>query len=423
MSKQELQDEENIIFGNLQASFPEFKKNANNNFLNLLVKAIASRMYSLKRLANGFIENTTAIDSTDLDYRASYYGLTRLQAKKSTGNIFLTGKIGAEIPVNSYFIDGNYTNLSTGKIALFEATGQVLINNNVGIVTSDNVNELPSGAIIEVKINQITYNEIKIYSSTETGFSFNFDNSSNLSGNLPISYKSNCCFLDVSSVVTGEATVLDGNIEFNINQIITGVDDVAYITPQGIAGGVNVESDTRFKMRWDLVRNGYIANFSEDFIKVFIYENFSQVTRVFIRKASPQIGSVEIYPLFETRVNVLPTAQEISNIKQIIMQVAPISIGEDNVFVNSAEKIPININYNNVIPNTITMNNAIIDSINLFFKSQNALGKDFSKEELFIYLLANTKDLNNDKLININLIAQNKTINATEIAVIGDINA
>jgi hypothetical protein len=423
LSKQELQDEENIVFGNLQASYPEFKKNAKNNFLNLLVKAIASRVYSLKRLANVFIETTTAIDSTDLDYRASYYGLTRLSAKKSAGNIFLTGEIGAEIPVNSYFIDGNYTNSLLGKISLFEATGQVLINNNVGVVTSDNINELPSGATITISINGIAYNEVKIYSSTETGFNFEFSNSNNLSGILPIKYKINCCFLNISSLETGEASILGGNIEFNINQIITSVDDVAYITPQGITGGVDVESDTRFKMRWDLVRSGYIANFSEDFIKAFIYENFSQVTRVFIRKASPQVGSVEIYPLFETRLNILPTAQEIFNIKQIIMQVAPISVSENNVFVNSAEKVAININYNNVIPNTITMNSAIIDAINLFFKSQNALGKDFSKEELFIYLLANAKDLNNDKLTSINLMALNTVINETQISAVGSINA
>jgi hypothetical protein len=69
------------------------------------------------------------------------------------------------------------------------------------------------------------------------------------------------------------------------------------------------------------------------------------------------------------------------------------------------------------------MNKAILDTIDLFFKSQNALGKDFAKNDLLIYLLANTKDINNDNLINIDLDVTDITITENEIAVQGDINA
>ena len=423
MSKQELQDEESIIFNELQTNFPEFKKNAKNNFLNLFVKSIASRMYSLRRLANNYIGTLTNINDGDLDYRASFYNITRLQAKKSKGNIFLTGDLNAEIPINSYFINGNYTNKSIGRIALFQSLGQVVINNNIGVVTSNNINELPSGAIIDVTIDSILYQNITIYSSTENGFTFEFENTNSLLGTYIISYTCNCCFLLIEAIIDGAITNLDGNIDFDINQIINGVNNIAYITPQGITGGEDIENDTRLKIRWDLARNGYIANFSEDYIKSYIYENFSQVTRVFIRKATPTVGNVEVYPLFENRINILPSNQERTNIKQLIMQIAPISIGNNNIYVNFAIKIPININYNNVIPNTITMNKAIADTIDLFFKSQNALGKDFAKNDLFIYLLANTKDINNDNLISIDLIATDTTIEENEIAVKGNINA
>lgn len=380
-------------------------------------------MYSLKRLANTYIDTLTSIDGGDLDYRASFYNITRIQAKKSSGNIFLTGELNAEIPVNSYFINGEYANNIIGRIALFEATGQVFINANIGVVSSTNINELLSGATIDITINSVLYPNIKIYSSTESGFTFTFENINSLAGNMLLTYKCNCCFLFVSSLNEGENTNLDGNIEFNINQIVNGIDEIAYTTPQGITGGQDLESDTRLKMRWDLIRTGYIANFSEDFIKSYLYENFSKITRIFIKKAQPQAGSVEIYPLFENRDNILPTAQESIDIKQLIMQIAPISIGDSNVYINSATKIPININYNNVIPNTITMDKAIKDTIDLFFKSQNELGKDFAKNDLFIYLLANTKDINNDSLININLITTDTTINSNEIAIKGNINA
>jgi hypothetical protein len=69
------------------------------------------------------------------------------------------------------------------------------------------------------------------------------------------------------------------------------------------------------------------------------------------------------------------------------------------------------------------MDKAIKDTIDLFFKSQNELGKDFAKNDLFIYLLANTKDINNDSLININLTATDTPIANNEIATKGNINA
>lgn len=420
MSKEELKNEENILFNNIQAEFPEFKKSLQNNFLNLLVKAIATRGYSLKRLADSFIKKTTNIDDGDLDYRASFYNLTRLQAKKAYGTLYFTGLVGSQIPVNSYFIDGNYTNLESGLIANYQFNGIAIITDNIGVMTTNTINQLPSGAKINLIINNISYNNITIYDSNENGFKFNLElANSTYSAN----YNTDCLFLYVESVKEGFDFNKEGNLSFDINQIILGIDKTAYIIPQGINGGDDLESDERFKARWSLYRTGYIANFSEDFIKASLYELLPQLTRVFIQRATPIAGSVSIYPLFENRSNILPSFQEIEIIKNYLLNIAPVSIGIDNIVVNQIEKISININYNNFIPNNTNMNKAIIDSLNLFFKSQNGVGKDFSKNELYLYLLANCIDINNEKLQSINLIATDTTINDNQLAVLGNVNA
>lgn len=420
MSREQLTEEENYLFNFIQTEFPGFKKNLKNNFLNYLVKSIASRIYSLKRVSDNYIKQLTNIDDGDLDYRASFYNITRLQAKKSSGALVFTGLQGSEIPQNSYFIDGNYTNPSSGLITNLQYTGIITIINNVGSVVSTNLNELPSGTTITIKINNITYNDVVIFEATESGFKININIPNNT---FSCNYNINAVFIKVEAIKEGLDYNLDGNLNFNINQIIDGVNDTAYTTPQGITGGDDIESDERLKMRWSLYRTGYISNFSEDFIKIFLLENFSSITRIFVQRATPTAGNVSIFPLFENRENILPSFFEKEDIKNKLLEISPVSVGEPNILIKEAIKIPININFGSVIPNTGAMNNAILDSLKLYFKSQNGVGIDFSKNNLLLYLLANTIDKNNEKLISINLIATDTSIDNDSIAVLGDVNA
>ena len=337
MSKEELKTEENLLFNFIQSEFPEFKKTLKNNFLNLLVKSIASRIYSLKRVSDNYIQQLTNLDDGDLDYRASFYRITRLPAKKSSGTLFFTGSIDAEISKNSYFIDGNYINFLDGKITKLQYNGSIVVSSGVGILTSSNINELPSGCKITIVVNSGTFVDVEIYDSNENGFKIDIaipDNS------YSCNYSVDGCFLSVESVKEGLEFNLEGNLSFNINQILAGINNTAFITPQGLNGGDDIESDARLKIRWDLYRTGYISNFSEDFLKIYLLENFSAISRVFIQRATPTPGSTTIYPLFENRNNILPSVLEMQDIKNKLLEIAPVSVGKPNIIVSPVNKIP-----------------------------------------------------------------------------------
>jgi len=424
MSKAELKEIEATFQNNLKSVLPEYQISAKNNVLNILFRSMASYIYQLIRKSNKYVDCLTEIDSvtgTQLDYRASFYSITRIQKTKATGVIIYLGNLGGVIPVGSYVLGGSYIVTSTSAIALQSFHGVVSVNLQQAIVTLPNTNILPNNIKILVDFSNIINQEVTISNCNETTFSFSFEGSIP-SGDYPITFNTLIGIISISSVEEGENQNLEGNTQGELSNLFDNVLPNLYVSPQGITGGQDLESDVRLKKRWRIARAGYVAYFSPDHIKLQLLSSFPNMTRVFVLRATPATGKCTIYALFENRLSILPNQSEINEIKNYLSTLAPATISGDDMIVGGVILLPMDIQIINVTPNTIEMNLSARKAVGAFFLNEVEVGQSVTPEAIRTYLLPNTADINNNKLINIEIVATTNSAQGNELIVLGEIN-
>jgi len=278
------------------------------------------------------------------------------------------GDVGTTIAMGTQFQTLNtaylFNSLELGIISkeIIDIIEISSINGEV-IVNTTEVHKLVTGCKITIT-NAITtaFNgifEIEVIND----FSFTFDILQGLTLNellfgSPIELSVNMALISIESDEVGTVYNLDVMTELNPTLTITGV-DIAKVPFYGLSGGRDEETEESYKTRYlNYLRNPQ-AYFSDEFLKAKILKEFSKVTRVFPMNHTPTLNNITIYVFNDNVDGYKVDSDTLNNVKESILNIAPINILEAGVIVKNPKQENLTFNVTSINPSTDGLKEAV----------------------------------------------------------------
>jgi uncharacterized phage protein gp47/JayE len=198
--------------------------------------------------------------------------------------------------------------------------------------------------------------------------------------------------VNVQSSDTGPETVVDILGPLDLQDVIVGVETVAY-TPYGIQGGALAETDDVLRSRLLTSRFAQEGVFTNDQITLaalLINGN----TRVYIQNPTASStsdpdpvlpGQVRVYIIRDNDpLGPIPTGGILADTKRSILENGrlPAEMSSEDVFVAAPVQLDINVTLNNVTPDTSTMRTAIRLQLEAYFNDSDIFGSDLDNDTL-----------------------------------------
>lgn len=301
----------------VRRSIPGSNPFLKNSVLGALITGYANRVFDFylqlkEAIRQNFPDTATG---TFLERWAAIFGLTRLAATKSSGNIIATGVD------TSVIVSG--TNYATSDGIVFTSNTTVAITTTVLSVSSiirigqtatvttaidhdlaSNVGVLMSGA------DQSEYNidtEIQVTGPDTFTYVVTGTPTTPATGTILVTHTSIPVPVDSEEFQDSENDInvnLDLDTPLNLQSPIIGVDTVANVDNSTIDGGADQETDALLRLRLLTQIQNPIANFNKAAIDAQA-KLINGVTRVFIQEAGTATGTVSVTSI--TRVGFLVT--------------------------------------------------------------------------------------------------------------------
>lgn len=219
------------------------------------------------------------LTGSELDYIGSLVKKTRLNGSQGTGNIFIQGIIGTNIPVQTVFssLTNNYISTDQREIILDSST--ILSVSRVGtlatVILSSEVN-LPTGAIVTISgFTETNFNaiNISINAIATNQFTYTVANTGSLTDINGL-----CSYTGTFVPIRSERFALDTDLINGAYLSSSLTIDSALVNFSGITGGSDIETDLSYRERIRDRINNNMPNDSRNRIIDFISENFPAIT-------------------------------------------------------------------------------------------------------------------------------------------------
>ena len=361
-----------------------------NSWLGALVTGCANRIFDF------YIQLTKAIelnfpDTTSgafLDRWASIYGVPRLAATQSAGNIVATGTVGSVIPLSTGYQSTN--GISYDSTLAATITDQVLsvsaLTRAGSIVTATTSVDHGIASNVPVTISGASPNDYNglqtIVVTAANKFQYTISTTpGSSSGTITASFTSASVPVESVEFETDELTVNQSqDAILSLLSPISGVDTPAYVDFNQLDGGVPQETDAELSVRFlNRVQNP-IAHFSVSDI-----ENQAKliagVTRVFVQPVTPVVGQVTVYFMRDNDSNPIPDSGDVAIVKAKLVEILPANTDEDDLIVSGPTATVTAFTFSALTPDTTTMRAAISASLAQFFDEETEVGVDVDEDK------------------------------------------
>lgn len=353
--------------------------------------------------------NVTIATITVTGKKTLTYTVTGTPSTPATGTITLT-YTGASVDVNAV-VAGSDGNTDSGtQLTLISPIPDV---DNTAIVTFDaligglDVETIP---VLGDRIQERTANLVNVFArkGLEIFIKENFDGVTRVFVQDSFALNKTVALAALSTDSEGVATA---NPAVAITDFING--SCINITGAN-EGDLNISNKVAFqRLDGDIV---------------FSIEVASMITgtgTMLISYSTVPAGRVVIYPLLDNQTNIIPTAQQVNDIKAVIVdpdnEVKPANTPDQYVIVKAAVSVSVAITFTDLSPNTVDMRDAITDSLTGFFKNDTVLEQDISLEEINNIIFSTTDSSGNIPIFTLSVPAADTTIDEGEIGTLGTI--
>lgn len=419
----------------VQLSLPASNPFLPNSWPGALVTGYANRVFDfylqLDILQNVLLPDR-AVDEF-LERWAAIYGLQRLAATISSGNIIATGTIGGAINIGTVYVS------SDGL--LYTSTASVVVANTI-----TNISSLTRSALIVTAVTSTPHElannvQVTITGAVETGYNGTFAINvvdevtftyeivvtppTPATGTITASYDTATVPIDSDDFQNSEEGInvnQDSGASLTLQSPIVNVDNVATVGAVPIGGGTDQETNDQLRTRLlERIQNP-VAQFNSAAI-VQKAKEVPGVTRVFVFEITPAVGQVTIYFMRDNDSNPIPDAGEVTTVKNKILEIKPVNTADIDVIVNAPTPVIINFNFTTLNPNTPSMQSAVTANLQQFFAEETEVGEDIQEDE-YRCAIQNTIDTETGDRINsftLSTPTGNITINTGEIGVLGTV--
>lgn len=395
-----------------------------NSWLGAIITSLALRVYDFYitlRAAVVFV-----FDPLNL---APTFGVTRLAASKASGNFVATGTATTSIPAG--------TVITVAGVGLFDTTNSVAISaqtidvdsitriGSVATFTTASAHGLANG--VEVTITGAAASEYNITGDVTViaDDAFTLDVVGTPADEPATSAEAAYAIatVPVESQEFGAAYNLDAGTNGKLQTPITGVDDALVVDFGAVGNGADAETDEQLRARTSERIQNPIALFNSAAI-VAEAKKIAGVTRVFVQEVTPAAGQVTIYFMRDNDTNPIPSASEVTKVKNQILTIKPSHTIDDDVIVLAPTPVSVNFSFSTLTPNTSSMRAAIEANLAQFFAESVTVGTNVD-QDAYRAAIFNTTDTETGQQVQtftLSAPVADITINSGEIAVLGDVN-
>lgn len=403
-----------------------------NTVINALTFAWSGVIYDIYRTISKFVDNLFLQTASNdfLDKFGFAWNLTRTPATQASGYISIGGLSGAVIPIGTLFQNSNgdtYETLETKNISVtgISVSSITRVGSEATVTTSSN-HELANGFSVTISgANEAEYNGTFTVKEVTALNKFKYDisgaPSSPATGTITASYT--LASIEIRSLDFGQSVNLSNGTVLNIGTPIANVNDTATVQFDGISGGTDIESDDAFRARIQNVQANYFGNFSANTIDAKAKE-VSGVTRVWVFEITPAVGQVSVYFVRDNDDDIIPSAQEVTDVRDKILELLPANTDLSDLFVSAPTPQVTNFTFSAINPNTDSMKTAITASLQDFFSKQVNVSEDVKAID-YNSAIINTVDTEaGQKLVSFTLTSPSGDISIStgELAILGSVN-
>jgi len=368
----------------VQKELPNSNPYLPNSYLKAIITGLAGRNFENFNELQSLLNNlflTTSIGFFISEW-GSIYGLTQINATRASGNITVTGDVGTVIDSGEVLTSTTSKEYTTSEDALISA-----VNENVTLTftgktitaTTQDGHDFATGIDVTISgatgINGVIYNgtfEITVLDAVTFIYSVLITPTSDDSGIASADIAS----INVESTDFGSDQNLSSGDTLTFQSIIAGVDNNdGIVGADGIIGGKDAETDEAFRDRiLNRIRNP-VAQFSESAItqQALLVPG---VTRVFVQPITPAPGQVTVYFVRDNDADIIPDSGEVADVRQSILVIYPASNDPVDLFVKAPTPVPVDFTFDELEPDTSTMQEAIQQNLQQFFDDNAGVGDD-----------------------------------------------
>jgi uncharacterized phage protein gp47/JayE len=363
-----------------------------------------------------------------LERWGGYERLSRFPASASSGNATATGVASTLIPALTSFrsADGElYTTVSDATIAdlVTSITSLTRSGTTVTAITASAHNLASNLSVTIAGAVESDYNgTFTITVISETSFTYEITGTPSSPATGTITVTCTCVTLDLESNETAANTNLDNGAELTLTSPIAGVDAIAYVQFAGIKGGADEESDEDYLVRVLQSRGNPVANFNPAAIEKEA-RTIQGVTRVKVKRITPEIGAVTILFVRDDDDNIIPDAAEVAEVRAVLLVILPAQSDEADLVVTAPTPVTTDYNFSSIVPDTVTMRHAIEDNLADFYRNEVDFETDITEDKYRSAIINTIDPETGDSLISFVLSSPTGDIPVTtdSIGVLGSV--
>jgi uncharacterized phage protein gp47/JayE len=400
-----------------------------NSFIGAIVTGFAGRIfdfyYQLGILYIQLFPHTAK--GIWLELWGSLVGITRNAATQSTGNIAVQGTAGTVIPLGTTFQSSDsYTYDTTASATIANnivSVSTLTSSGTTATVTTASNHNLASGLSVTIAgANETDYNGT--YIITVTGldtFIYTVSGSPATPATGTVTAEHDTASIPLLSDDYGQDVNLDAGAPVSITVPIAGLEDTAYVQFGAVGGGTDLETDEDLRERILFKWRNPATPFNEAQIEIQA-KSISGVTRVWVESVTPSFGQVTVYFVRDNDASIIPSASEVTTVKNKILLIKPADVADGDVIVSAPAAVSTDFTFSALAPNTSTIQTAITNNLTALFAEKANIGVDITENQYNAAIqTAYDSETGSDITFTLSNPSGDISIAAGEIAILGTI--
>lgn len=400
-----------------------------NGLVSAITIAFGNRFYDTYRLIN-YWKNQFFVDTADvenLEIFANLKDVTQDTSSPSQGPIVMEGTAGTIVDAGEVWTFGDFEYETLSTVTILASSQNVTSLTQISGTATATFNSdhfLATGATVTISgANESDYNGtfvISVISATEFTYSINPTAPGVATGT--ISSANTSAYVEVRCTSNGSDTNVSSSATMDIQVNNPNIDSVAFVAFGGVQGGTDEQTTEEYREEILEAWRNPVTQFNDAAITKEC-KKVAGVTRVFVKRITPAVGQVTVYFTRDNDTNIIPSASEVTSVKNQLDTIVPMNTALSDVFVLSLTAVPVNFQFASITPNTNSMRTAIKESLDAFFRTSTSEGTDLTEEQ-YIAAIKNTFDsATGQKLEAFTLTTPSGdvTVNAGEIATLGTV--
>lgn len=338
-------------------------------------------------------------DTAELPYLsrwASIFGITTNAASQATGNIVAQGVAGSAISISEKLAISGVQYITTIAAVItaksISVTSLTRFGETVTATTASDhnlatgINTTISGAV-ETEYNGLQ--DIIVTGPTTFTYLITGTPATPATGTILAAFDTAFISVQADTGFFGSQTNQSNGAQLNFVTPVPGVDSEAFVDFNELTGGSDQETTEDNRIRFlNRVQNP-VANFNVAAIEQAIL-TIPGNTRVFVNEITPSIGKVTTYFTRDSD-GIIPLSADVDRAKAAVDAIRPANTAEADNIVSGPTPVVIPFNFTSLIPNTVTMQNAVNLNLDVFFQEKTEVSKSITENE-YVAAIQNTID-------------------------------